>query len=59
MLKNVVFLFKEKAILKLIVDYGTLLIGVEGAGLQREERVKGRTCRRECAEEASGTPAVR
>ncbi|GAA2702867.1 hypothetical protein GCM10009865_12740 [Aeromicrobium ponti] len=43
--------------LKLIVDFGTLLIGAEGARLQREERVKGRPRRRECAEEAPGTSA--
>jgi hypothetical protein len=41
LLKNIVFHFKEKAMLKLIADYGTLLIGVEGTRLQQEERVKG------------------
>ncbi|GAA2708919.1 hypothetical protein [Cytobacillus oceanisediminis] len=35
------FLFKT-----LIVDYGTLLIRVEGARLQREKRVKGKPRRR-------------
>jgi hypothetical protein len=43
-------------VLKLIVIFGTLLIGVEDAGLQREERVEGRPQRRECTEELLDRP---